>query len=552
MRARRQLRVLIAVIALFEVSAAVFASPARPGNYTDYRFDQSGPFFNFDVFVTWEVAPPTAYIYPAFTFGFQASQGGYMGTQLVGKTKKVIFSIWDISEDAMTAEPNWLTCRRFGGEGTGAQCIISYNWVNNREYRLRIWTAGSDSTGENWIATIYDTQSDDETTIGVIHLKNSNGYTGYGWLTNGPSIFLEYFGGPDACVDQPYSRVTWRGPYANAAAYTATVAQVPFYPNCSTNNVLSSSWLRVTHEAGDDVQTTTPAGTSLWASPSAGILRIDVDNNDDDTLMVTLLVDDLTYSVKSIPGNSILSFGEFTMAPGVYDIEIRWTDPATGTPQTNQETVSVSAGDTTVATLYITPTDIPTPTNTPTSTATHTHTPTRTPTSTPTARVYLPLILRYTEAPLEELFFDDGSAESGFVTWPGGVGAVRFTVPSPRQVKTLKYFVFGQMKPVRLHVCDASWNSIYSTEVVPSQGWFERDVSDEHIIVNGDFFVVFQWPTESPNGPWLGLDKTPPHHYGRSYLGNLDPESPPHPIDYDEDYMIRVVVQSTSGSGSQR
>ena len=67
---------------------------ARPGTYTDYSFTEIGPFYNLDTYVTWEIAPSHGYIYPAFTYSFQAEQGGYMGTQLVGDTKKAIFSIW--------------------------------------------------------------------------------------------------------------------------------------------------------------------------------------------------------------------------------------------------------------------------------------------------------------------------------------------------------------------------------------------------------------------------------------------------------------------------
>lgn len=219
-------------IVLFISLPTPIVSATRPGCYTDYSFDQLGPFYSFDIFVKWEVAPQDAYIYPAFCFGFEASGGGYMGTQIVGTEKTVLFSIWDIEENIMTAIPLSSNGRRFSGEGTGAQCSLRYNWIPDREYRLRIWSPGSNSTGQNWSASILDTITGEETIIGTIYLKNARGYIGYGGLKNNPSIFLEYFSGSDTCLNQPYSKVTWRGPYANDGLYVASIARVPTYPNC--------------------------------------------------------------------------------------------------------------------------------------------------------------------------------------------------------------------------------------------------------------------------------------------------------------------------------
>jgi hypothetical protein len=240
----------------------------RPGDYTNYRFNNdAGPFFNLDIYSTWESAPSTGYIYPAFQFFFQANQGGYMGMQLVGTQKKALFSIWDMTEGSGTAQPISSWCDRFGGEGTGARCLIDYDWVPGREYRLRVWAVDSDQNGESWVGAIQDTVTDIETQIGVIYLYNSGGYTGYGWLRTDTYTFLEYFGGPPGCDNQPYSRVLWRGPFANANDYIADQAVVPAYPNCTHNNVTTSGWPYVTHEAGGTTMLTTPAGTVLWDVP---------------------------------------------------------------------------------------------------------------------------------------------------------------------------------------------------------------------------------------------------------------------------------------------
>lgn len=130
---------------------------ARPVAFTNYTFAESGPFFNLDMYIAWESAPDSGYIYPAFQFFFQANQGGYMGIQLVGDTKKAIFSIWDMSEGSGTAQPVTDICFRFGHEGSGTGCIIDYDWVEGREYRLRIWEINTDATGESWIGVIADT-----------------------------------------------------------------------------------------------------------------------------------------------------------------------------------------------------------------------------------------------------------------------------------------------------------------------------------------------------------------------------------------------------------
>ena len=239
----------------------------RPVAYTDYSFAEPGPFLNQDMYFTWEDAPPEGYIYPAFQFSLQVS-GGYMGVQLVGTSKKAIFSIWDTSNDSNTAQPVSDNCSRFGHEGTGTHCGIDYNWIEGREYRLRIRPVGTDATGELWAGTIFDTVTQQETTIGVIHLKSSADYVGYGKLVHNAYTFLEYFAGPNSCEGQPYSRVLWRGPYANTGEYTASRAVVPGYNDCIRTNVTTRGYPTAIQEAGTGVQRITPKGTVLWDSAS--------------------------------------------------------------------------------------------------------------------------------------------------------------------------------------------------------------------------------------------------------------------------------------------
>jgi len=344
----------ILFIVLVLVLAIPPASATRPGDYTDYYFNQDGPFYNLDIYLTWEVAPSNGSIYPAFSFGFQAGSGGYMGIQLVGDSKRMIFAIWDISEGAETALPRSANCHRFSGEGTGATCGGDYNWVIGREYRLRLWAAGADSYGESWLATILDTKTGQETQIGLIYLENSADFRGYGWLNNKASIFLEYFNGEDTCLNQPFSKVTWRGPFANNGDYLASRA-VLSYPSCSTNNVLSSEKGKVTHEAGDAIQAVALPGTSLWDAPTAGILKVQGINTDDSPILVSLFVDGIFYSAKTVPAGATISFDDFTMGRGEHETLLCWVDPDTQRNNSASESVFVTPSGTTEETALRVP-----------------------------------------------------------------------------------------------------------------------------------------------------------------------------------------------------
>ena len=149
-----------------------------------------------------------------------------------------------------------------------------------------------------------------------------------------------------------------------------------------------------------------------------------------------------------------------------------------------------------------------------------------------------------------QLSYDDGSAEFGFVAGPSVLGTVKFSTPSRSQVLKLKFYVWGEMKNVRVHVLDANQKSVYSRIVMPSPRWFEVDTSGDNVFVNGDFYAGWQWISEAPNGPWLGVDTDPPYNK-RSHLGlegrlfykgsgNLDEQK--------EDYMIRIEVGTAGGS----
>jgi len=273
----RAIVVVICAIMITTTSQYVYAKGPRVDTF--YSFLESGPFSSMEILLTWEKAPKVGYIYPAFFFvfqqparpvavpgGFKQAQG-YMGIQLVGDKKKAIFSIWDIREDAGTAQKSPLTpwCDRFSGEGTGSKCVIAYPWVEGRTYKLKVRSFGVDESGELWIGTILDSKTSLETTIGVIHAKTVGSYSGYGHLTGQSVTFLEYFGKANTCDNQPYSKVSWSGPFANLGSYTASKAK-SYGNGCSSINSATAGRPVVTQEAGGGGLGLMPNGKVHWQS----------------------------------------------------------------------------------------------------------------------------------------------------------------------------------------------------------------------------------------------------------------------------------------------
>jgi hypothetical protein len=231
-----------------------------PRTDTFYSFSESGPFSSMEILLTWEKAPRVGYIYPSLFFLFQQparpsvprgfrQAHGYMGIQLVGSKKQAIFSIWDVREDS--------------GEGTGAHCFIGYPWVEGRAYKLKLRSFGVDDAGELWIGTIFDSETSLETTIGIIHAKTVGNYPGYGHLTGRSVTFLEYFGSANTCDNQPYAKVSWRGPFANSGSHTASGAR-SYRNECSSTNTRSAGRPGVVQEGGGGVKSSVPNGTLLW------------------------------------------------------------------------------------------------------------------------------------------------------------------------------------------------------------------------------------------------------------------------------------------------
>ncbi len=249
--------------------------PAKPGGYVDFGFSQSGPFASYDMMLTWNAVSNPSWIYPAFTFGFQAGSGGYMGLQTVGDNRTAIFSIWDISPSGNMAEPMHPNCSKGSSEGATVSCIPSFPWVTGHEYHLRLDISATDSGGQSWRATVRDlTAAEPLVTIGEIYLKNVSGYSGFGQLTSTPATFLEYFGGPEACNGHVYANVRWRGPYANSM-YPPAHAVIkyphdvwPQFQPCHENNISSTGCPISIQEGGEGAQLATTSYTDLFAGLS--------------------------------------------------------------------------------------------------------------------------------------------------------------------------------------------------------------------------------------------------------------------------------------------
>lgn len=209
--------------------------------YVNYDGDVRGDIYNHDIHLTWNKDPDASQMgyYSMYAFYFQNNVIGYMGLQKDKDGKKAIFSIWD-KPNAASATPlvNW--CQRFGHEGTGAQCIIPFDWKAGREYKIRIWKI-NESGAEKWGAWVIDYATGEETLIGVIGLK------GYGGLKAVSLANIENYGqaGNLNCNQFKDFSVTWKGPYYNNGSSTANQGYTNFNTgigdSCNQQSSIESS-----------------------------------------------------------------------------------------------------------------------------------------------------------------------------------------------------------------------------------------------------------------------------------------------------------------------
>lgn len=165
----------------------------------------------------------------------------------------------------------------------------------------------------------------------------------------------------------------------------------------------------------------------------------------------------------------------------------------------------------------------------------------------PFVNVYIPVVIKNQGPGFQELAYDDGSGEFGFLASPNVIGAVKYHTSSRAQVVKLRFFVSGGNESVRVHVLNANQLSIFSKTVnfSPSSGsWAEVDMLNNYVFVYGDFYIGLQWIYQSPNNPWLFVDTQAPYNK-RSYLGvegSLYHKGSGNENEQKEDYLIRVVL----------
>lgn len=190
------------------------------GTYTDWYFpDSASGYDNFALDVTVNADPSPQSFFYSTEFWFangdgSASTTGYFGIQTQGASpgptgKIAIFSIWD----ALAAQgPDFAA--PFGGEGIGYSVRISYPWIADRTYHMRIGKLSADPDGQWWGAWVKDTVTNIESYIGKIKVPLQSVK-----LYAIPVSWTEYYGAnPSSCDGYNFSEVTFSNVAANDGA----------------------------------------------------------------------------------------------------------------------------------------------------------------------------------------------------------------------------------------------------------------------------------------------------------------------------------------------
>jgi hypothetical protein len=155
---------LSSVVFLFVLVLLPGVSAAAPSTYVElyWPFDENYG-FDIDLKVTDTPESDTG-LFWSHQFAFVGGSGRYLGLQIVGSSKKAIFSIWN----ALAGSSE---CRVFTHEGTGWMCLTDYEWKVGFNYRLRLWVLNKEAAGsEWWLATVNDYSTNTDTPIGKIFI----------------------------------------------------------------------------------------------------------------------------------------------------------------------------------------------------------------------------------------------------------------------------------------------------------------------------------------------------------------------------------------------
>ena len=218
-------------------------------------------------------------VFASTQYWMETGVGGYMGTQVWRlkngtETHKAIFSMWDASKTIATAGIGD-GCGRFGGEGVGSHCLITYHLEPGHRYSVAVALESTNSSGAVWKGTITDVATSTSTTIGRLYFPNFKGEKGYGLFQVNAAAFQEYFLSGSNCEGQAQSSIGLIGPYFHAGKVQPTMA-TPDYaggsPPCKYVNVdgsvkgFGTGRPYVTLEAGGNTIKKNQAGAKLWST----------------------------------------------------------------------------------------------------------------------------------------------------------------------------------------------------------------------------------------------------------------------------------------------
>lgn len=232
-----------AALALLGTAAPTQAAGigTTPGTYTNYSFSGAPKLTD----VTWSTTvlhDPgyQANVFWSHQFGFDQGNGAYIGMQSNGgKSRVLLFSVWDVSEAKAGSTGSW--CEGFGGEGEGMSCRMNLAWTAGHRYTFKVA-----AEGDGWFgATVADTTTGASYKLGTIKTPAT------AISPTGMVDWTEYFEWNDSratCYDQPFSDVRFGTPTGNGSSVTGAVS------GTSNSGNACASMTRTDVAAGSTVQ----------------------------------------------------------------------------------------------------------------------------------------------------------------------------------------------------------------------------------------------------------------------------------------------------------
>lgn len=174
--------------------------------------------------------------------------GGYIGLQSTGVKnpdgsyrKQAVFSMFNSAVAADSTSCKIETGTFDGAPGSGTSCIIRYDWVQGRNYRLK-----TTNTAGWWTGTVIDTVTGKETIIGKIKVPST-----WKGMSNLSVMWTENFvSTAQTCDAIPYSKVRFTKPLANGSVKPIGSSQNLSSSYQCNNSRIAPSSTGVTQEMG--------------------------------------------------------------------------------------------------------------------------------------------------------------------------------------------------------------------------------------------------------------------------------------------------------------